>query len=59
MLKNALSNLPQHNPLAGMSSLELSIVSVLRVNVSPERGCKRGSTLMSWKTSVRRSAIRS
>ena len=60
MSKNALSNLPPQKPLAAMSSLELSSVAVLRVvNVSPERGCKRGSTLTSWQTSVRRSAMRS
>ena len=29
------------------------------MNVSPERGCRRGSTLTSWQTSVRRSTIRS
>ena len=58
--KNALSNLPPQNSLAAMSSLELSSVAVLRVvKVSPERGCRRGSTLTSWQTSVRRCAIRS
>ena len=57
--KNALSNLPPQKLLAAMSRLELSSVAVLWVvNVSPERRCRRGYTLMSWQMSVRRSDIR-
>lgn len=48
LTKNAFSNFPPQNPLAAMSSLEWSSVAVLWVvNVSPERGCRQGSTLMS------------
>ena len=58
-VENAFSNLPHQNLFAAMSSLKLSSVAVLQVSVSPERGCKWGSTLTSSQTSVRRSAIRS
>ena len=55
--KNALSNLPSQKPLAAISVLELSSVA-MGGECLTRRGCRRGSMLMSWQTSVRRSAIR-
>ena len=54
-----LMSAPQ-KPFAAMSKWAPScVIEVALARVSPERGCRSGSTLTSWQTSVSRWAVRS